>query len=99
MAALKTELSEELVQEGLAREVVRRIQQLRKDADLDISDRIVVIYQASEKLAAAIIKFRQYITAETLANRIEAGDISSYQYQINDEFDGAELHIALFKSL
>jgi isoleucyl-tRNA synthetase len=57
----------------LAREVVRRVQALRKDADFDIADHIVLRYQASDKLAAAIAAHATYIGAETLAEQVEAG--------------------------
>ncbi len=49
LAALNITLSEDLVLEGLAREVVRRIQTMRRDADFEISDRIVVTYQGSKR--------------------------------------------------
>jgi len=66
LAALVTELTPELVQEGLAREVVRRVQDLRKTADLDISDRIKLYYQATPDLAEAITLYRDYLKGETL---------------------------------
>ena len=97
LAALKTELSEQLVQEGLAREVVRRIQQLRKDADLDIADRIEAVYQATPRLSAAIEAFRDYICNETLADKLSAGDPSTMPFTASDEFDGERLTIGLRK--
>ncbi len=77
IAALETALTEELILEGLAREVVRRVQSLRKDADFDVSDTIVVRFEADGRLVEAIERFRDYITTETLAVAIErapAGD-------------------------
>jgi isoleucyl-tRNA synthetase len=74
MAALDTQLTDDLVMEGLAREVVRRVQTLRKDADYNISDNIVLHYSASERMAAAIQRFSDYIRAETLAARLEQGE-------------------------
>ncbi|MGB8252777.1 MAG: isoleucine--tRNA ligase, partial [Anaerolineaceae bacterium] len=67
LAALVTDLTPDLVQEGLAREFVRRVQDLRKQSELEISDRIAVYYQASLKLASAIETFKDYISEETLA--------------------------------
>lgn len=96
LAALKTDLTEALIQEGLAREVVRRIQSLRKDADLNISDRIQVRYQASERLAGAIVAFHAYISGETLAQSLEQGE-SEGEYQINDSFDGETLTLTIQK--
>ncbi len=67
LAALTTDLTPELVDEGLAREFVRRVQDLRKQADFDISDRIHLYYQASEGLSKALETFRDYIMGEVLA--------------------------------
>ncbi|HAF47961.1 MAG TPA: isoleucine--tRNA ligase, partial [Anaerolineaceae bacterium] len=67
LAALVTDLTPELVDEGLVREFVRRVQSLRKDADLDIADRIYLYYSASERLTKAISSFQDYIMEETLA--------------------------------
>ncbi|MBK8025632.1 MAG: isoleucine--tRNA ligase [Chloroflexi bacterium] len=73
LAALDTTLTESLILEGLAREVVRRVQSLRKDADFDISDQIVLVYEASDRLNDAIERFSDYLKAETLAQSIERG--------------------------
>jgi isoleucyl-tRNA synthetase len=66
VAVLDVNLTPELVNERLAREVVRRIQTLRKDADFQITDRISIKYQASEKLHQAIQAFVDYVKTETL---------------------------------
>jgi isoleucyl-tRNA synthetase len=76
LAALDVRLTSELLQEGLAREVVRRIQTLRKDADFDISDHITVVYEAEGNLAEAISKFADYIKGETLAKSLVAGKVT-----------------------
>ena len=72
LAALVTDLTPELMQEGLAREVVRRVQDLRKQADLDIADRIRLYYQATPALAEAIEAFRDYVMGETLTMELLA---------------------------
>ena len=68
------ELNDDLVAEGLAREVVNRIQKTRKDIGLNVTDRISVDYRADEKLAAAIEKHKDYIAGETLCTVIEASE-------------------------
>lgn len=73
LAALETTLTEDLILEGLAREVVRRVQSLRKDADFDISDNILLKYEASTRLAEAIRRFGDYIANETLAVSVVEG--------------------------
>lgn len=74
LVALDTRLTEDLIMEGLAREVVRRVQTLRKDADFDISDTIALKYSASGRLANAIERFAEYIRAETLSEQLEQGE-------------------------
>ena len=99
LAALVTDLTPELIQEGLAREFVRRVQDLRKTADLDIADRIVVYYQASFKLAAAIQTFAEYIGTETLAVEIIDQAPPDGCAVVEDEFDGEKAKIGLEKRL
>ena len=72
--AVSTELTTELVQEGLAREVVRRVQDLRKKADFRIEDRITTYYKADGKLAEAIAAWMDYIKAETLCEELTNAD-------------------------
>ena len=72
LVALDTSLSPELVAEGLAREVVHRIQTARKQANLDYADRISVRWVADGELAAAIERHAGWIAGETLAREITA---------------------------
>ncbi len=65
--ALDTELTPELIREGLARELVNRIQNLRKDTGFDVADRIRLTIAADGDLAAAALAHRQTIADETLA--------------------------------
>lgn len=74
LVALDTKLDEALILEGLAREVVRRIQSTRKDADFNIEDRIQVVYTASDRLVKAITEYADYIKEETLAVSLEVGE-------------------------
>jgi len=80
------ELNEELVAEGLAREVVNRIQKSRKDLDFNVSDRIKVVYSGSDILSSAIEKHLSYIKSETLANRFVQGEVSgsALNFEIDD---------------
>ncbi len=68
--ALDTELSDDLVAEGLAREFVNRIQNMRKDAGYDVTDRIKIKYYGSDKLVEAVNSFNEYISNETLAEEM-----------------------------
>ncbi len=81
-----TTLTPELEREGLSREFVRRVQDLRKTADLDISDRIDVVYEASSELAEAIRENAGYISNETLAVSLEEGPVPADWASVEDFF-------------
>jgi isoleucyl-tRNA synthetase len=68
--ALDITLSPELKAEGIAREVVNRVQNMRKDAGFEVTDRIVVRIQTTDVITDAIKQFEQYICTEVLANSI-----------------------------
>ncbi len=72
VVALETELTPALVQEGHARELINRIQNLRKDKDFDVADRIALKISADAELLAAVEAHRDTIAAETLAEKLEA---------------------------
>jgi isoleucyl-tRNA synthetase len=86
-----------LVQEGLAREFVRRVQDQRKQVGLDISDHIRVVYSASEGLSAALETFRDYIMGETLADEMAAGAVPEDESAKSDKFDGEEVAFSIEK--
>ncbi len=69
--ALDVELDETLIAEGLAREFVNRIQNMRKDAGFDVIDRIKINFNGSSKLVEAVKTFSKYISNETLAEQLE----------------------------
>jgi isoleucyl-tRNA synthetase len=98
LAALVTELTPDLVNEGLVREFVRRVQSLRKDADLDIADRINLYFSASEQLTEAINAFESYIKEETLAKQVTSGMTPDNLPLLQDEFDGQTVRICIEKS-
>jgi isoleucyl-tRNA synthetase len=87
VAALSTTLNDDLIREGLAREFVRRVQTLRKDADFNITDHIAVTYQASDGLRAAVEAYRDYIQRETLADELAEGAPASGAYSDTFSFD------------
>jgi isoleucyl-tRNA synthetase len=74
VVALDAEITPELYYEGLARDFVRQVQSLRKEAGFDISDRIRVRYEGHEDLGAALARHDEYARVETLADSIEAGE-------------------------
>ncbi len=72
--ALDTTMTDELRTEGMAREFVNRVQNLRKNAGLQVSDRIVVATTAAAPLAAALERYIDYVKAETLAVEVKVVD-------------------------
>ncbi len=97
MAVIDTRLSDELILEGLAREVIRRVQSMRRDADFNIADTITTRYVASGKLAEAIEKFADYISSETLTTTLEAGEVNGDSDFHTESFslDGESLALAV----
>jgi isoleucyl-tRNA synthetase len=95
--AVDIDLSQELVAEGLARDVVRRIQNLRKEADFDLDDRIVTTYQAADELAEAIRSWREYIAAETLSVQLVEREPEDdvVDSMLEDEVEGHWLQLGL----
>ena len=76
--ALDVTISAELREEGLARELVNRIQNLRKDNNLDVTDRIEVKIQRNSAINSAINNNLDYICAEILASSLELVDTVEY---------------------
>ena len=80
---LNTNLTNDLINEGLAREIVSKIQNLRKTLDFDISDRINIVYNSDPKVEEAIKQYEQYIKDETLSLTITKGEAKEL-VKIND---------------
>ncbi len=92
--ALEVELTDELRREGMARELINRIQNLRKDAGLEITDRISVVVEPNEETDAAIASFNEYICAQVLADEIKIAPNDGAEV----EFDEFNLNIQITKS-
>lgn len=96
VVGLDTTLDEALIAEGLAREVVRRVNDLRKAAGLNVSDRIYLAYNASDRLRRAIANFADYIAGETLSVALSEGQLTD-GVSASDAFDGEQLTISIKK--
>jgi isoleucyl-tRNA synthetase len=92
--ALEIELTDELRQEGMARELINRIQNIRKDSGLDITDRITVVVSPNEQMSAAIENFGDYIKTQVLANTIDVADNDG----VETEFDDFTLKVKVIKA-
>ncbi|MDE0792942.1 MAG: isoleucine--tRNA ligase [SAR324 cluster bacterium] len=84
--ALDTELSENLIQEGFAREFVNKVQHMRKEMDLNVMDRISISYCASAKLNTALENFTDFVSSETLADQLQIQETSEgTEWDLNGE--------------
>ncbi len=93
VVALDTHVTPELKQEGQAREVVRWVQDLRKTAGFEISDHIVLTYQAAGEVKATIEQWASYIQAETLADEMREAEPQGTTDE--DEIDGAKVRLGV----
>lgn len=92
---IDTKLTPELENEGIAREFVRKIQSLRKNAGFKVVDRIEIGLQGSEKLMEAIRMFKDYIRQETLALNIIFGTLSDFEVQGDFTINGNPLRVEI----
>lgn len=85
--ALDITLSDQLIAEGNARELVNRIQNLRKEHNFKVTDTITVNMTATAPIQAALVQFKEYIMSETLAERIGTLEDTSgaQEIEINDQ--------------
>ena len=88
---LNTELTKELIYEGLAREFVSKVQNLRKTSGFDIADRIKLYYSGDDEVKEALEMFKDYVTKETLA--------TEFTYKENEEHVDLNGHDATYAIL
>ncbi|NPB02357.1 MAG: isoleucine--tRNA ligase, partial [Methanopyri archaeon] len=97
---LMVEVDEELRLEGLAREVVRRVQEMRKELDLDMEERIDVwIETDDEEIARAVEKHMDYVMREVRADSLFLNESPPEEVDADREWDveGSELRIAIVR--
>jgi isoleucyl-tRNA synthetase len=92
---IDTVLDQNLINEGLAREIVNRIQKSRKDSNFNVGDRINVTYFGDEALLKVVDQFRDYIAGETLAVTM---DMATSQQELLYEIDEYKFSVNLKKS-
>ena len=87
-AVLDTKLTQELVSEGFARELISKVQQLRKRMDLEMTDRIRLTVNCDEETGAAFTAHRDYIMGETLAEVFETTEDALESFKLNGHDTG-----------
>ncbi len=85
---LDTQLTPELISEGLARELVSKVQQMRKQKDFEMMDNINISVRCDEESKAAFEKHREYIMKETLALRLDYTEDSLEEFKLNGHVTG-----------
>jgi isoleucyl-tRNA synthetase len=98
VVALELDLTPELRLEGLARELVRLVQDARRAADLEVTDRIALGLRASGDLAAAFATHSGYIAAETLATSLAEGEVAGATFRQEADVDGSAVVVTLHRS-
>jgi isoleucyl-tRNA synthetase len=94
--ALKLDVDDELVREGIAREVVHAVQNARKEAGLDVEDRIDLVLRGDEGVLGAVREHADYIQGETLAESLQFnGTLLEAAHTEHARIEGSELEIAL----
>ena len=93
--ALDIELTQELIEEGIARELINRIQNLRKSSGLEITDRIVVRIENIPELASAVEHFNDYIAGQVLATKVEMAVLTDGEAV---EWNNKNIHILIKKA-
>lgn len=93
--ALDITLTEKLLNEGLVRELVNRVQNLRKDNGFEVTDHILLEVEASEKLRLAAEAFGDYISSETLGKLVFVEQLDGADVSENELVDGIRLKIRI----
>ena len=95
--ALDITVTEELRREGVARELINRIQNIRKDSGLEVTDKITVEIEESPLVADSVAEYAAYIGSQTLATSVECKAEPSGAFVTESEIDEQPLRIAITK--
>jgi isoleucyl-tRNA synthetase len=93
--AVPTAITQELADEGLARELVHRLQTMRRNAGFDIADRIVTYYQGGNDVRRVMGSFGDYLRQETLSRELVEGEPPPDAHQEEHTVDGQQIRLAV----
>ena len=99
VTALEVTVTEELRREGIARELVNRIQNIRKTSGFDITDKIDVYIASNGETDLVVEEYRDYMSRQVLANTFEILDVLSGEAVTELDFDTFKVNIRIVKSL
>jgi isoleucyl-tRNA synthetase len=97
VVVLDTDVTPELAAEGLARDVVRVVQQARRDADLNVSDRVIVVVEAPDEVAAAVRAHEGFVAGEVLADAVSYGPAGDGAFT-GEAGDGVPVRVAVTRA-
>ena len=83
--AFDTTLTPELINEGLARDIIRAIQTMRKSADFDVADHISVMWEGGSAIDTVFDTFKDYVCKETLCDILTKGSVEAEEIEVGDE--------------
>jgi isoleucyl-tRNA synthetase len=95
---INTRLTRELENEGLARELIHKIQNLRKEAGFKVTDRIVLSYRTADRLVEAVDEHRDYIGRETLTMNLDPEPLADPDIRKAVKVNGIEIELAIRKT-
>ena len=95
--ALDITITDDLRAEGIARELINRIQNIRKDSGFEVTDKIRVEIEQQEFVLPALKSFADYIASQTLAVEIEGVPSPSGEFVVESEVDEQPVRIAVTK--
>ena len=96
--ALDITITEELKREGVARELVNRIQNIRKESGFEVTDKISVEIESNELTAPAVESFAQYIAQQTLAVDVKVAEAPQGSFVVDSDIDEVATKIAVTKA-
>jgi isoleucyl-tRNA synthetase len=95
LVAVSTEIPPELLAEGVAREIVRRLQTMRRSAGFDISDHITTYYQGDDYIRQVLTDFADYIKQETLSQQLVEGVPEADAFTESHKLSGHEITLGV----
>ncbi|MFD0556429.1 isoleucyl-tRNA synthetase [Stackebrandtia endophytica] len=98
VVVLDTEVTPELYAEGIARDVVRVVQQARKEADLEVTDRIELRLDTPQEVVDAVSAHRDFVAGETLATSVEFAPIGAAEGTTGEAGDGTTVRVLVTKA-
>jgi isoleucyl-tRNA synthetase len=96
--ALEVEITDELRKEGVARDLINRIQNIRKSRNYDITDRINIVVEPNELTDGAVADFKDYIASQVLAASIASAPVANPAEDELLDIDGVEVKVAITKA-